>query len=225
MKRAEYLEIEAYMLSLMIDGAHDEKHVYRVLYAALDIAKGHELDEELLIAACLLHDIGRAAQFKDASVDHAEVGSEMAYEYLIGRGWDKGRAAHARACILTHRYRSDRPPESMEARILFDADKLDVAGTLGIARTLAYKGIVGEPLYNVDSGGRLLSGGEDDGPSFFQEYDFKLKRIYDRFYTPEAEAMAASRRASARAFYEAMVEEAGSLHERGLRELEKRLDG
>jgi uncharacterized protein len=141
MKRQEFIEIESYMKRRMRDSAHDVQHIYRVLYAALDIA-GHEeaVDYDILIAAALLHDIGREAQFQNPAVCHAEVGAKMAYAYLLGRGWAVEKAAEVYDCINTHRYRGDNEPESIEAKILFDADKLDTAGAMGIARTLIYEG-------------------------------------------------------------------------------------
>lgn len=62
MTRQTYSLLENYMLSCMDDSAHDKEHVYRVLYHALRIAKMlHNVDYDVLIAACLLHDIGRKA--------------------------------------------------------------------------------------------------------------------------------------------------------------------
>lgn len=64
MKRSEYRQIEKIMKSHMDDSAHDGEHVFRVLRAALEVAKAHpEADLDVLVAACLLHDIGRKAQF------------------------------------------------------------------------------------------------------------------------------------------------------------------
>lgn len=83
MRKEVFQKIENHMLSCNNDGAHDHQHIYRVLYHALDIASNYDVDKDVLIAACLLHDIGRAAQFRDPEADHAVVGAEMAYEFLI----------------------------------------------------------------------------------------------------------------------------------------------
>lgn len=62
----DYEKTEAYMLSCMNDSAHDKEHVYRVLYYALEIAKQEpDVDYEILITSCLLHDIGRKEQFEN----------------------------------------------------------------------------------------------------------------------------------------------------------------
>ena len=116
MKRDMYLEIEKYMLLCMNDVAHDSQHVYRVLYHALDIATEYITNLDVLIAASLLHDIGRDEQFKNPENDHAIVGSQMAFEFLLEIGWDKNKADHVKNCIATHRFRNNNPPESIEQR-------------------------------------------------------------------------------------------------------------
>jgi uncharacterized protein len=219
-----YLRIEKHMLSCMNDGAHDCQHIYRVLYYALDIANEYYVEKNVLITACLLHDIGREAQYHDPKCDHAIVGADMAYDYLCEIGWPENKANHVKACISTHRYRNTNPPESIEAKILFDADKLDVTGTMGIARTLAYKGIMSEPLYSVDEYGNVLDGKSDKLPSFFQEYNFKLKNVYDKFFTNRAKTIAEKRRKISIDFYENMYNEVNYAHQTGLDLLKKSLE-
>lgn len=202
-----YLLLENYMLACMDDSAHDREHVYRVLYNALEIAKGEQADYDVLIAACLLHDIGRSEQIADPSLCHAEVGSQKAYDFLIRHGLGEDFAEKVRHCILTHRFRKSRPPQTVEARILFDADKLDVVGALGVARTLMYKGTVTEPLYTLLPDGSICDGTDTDAPSFFREYKFKLEKLYDRFYTAKGAELAQARKAIAEQFYESLYRE------------------
>lgn len=154
-----YSLLENYMLSCMDDSAHDKDHIYRVLYHAMEIAKTlQDVDYDVLIAACLLHDIGRKEQFENPALCHASVGSEKAFAFLTAHGFEPEYAARVRHCIKTHRYRKNNLPESLEAKILFDADKLDVTGAMGIARTLIYKGIVSEPLYSLLPDGMVSDG-------------------------------------------------------------------
>lgn len=221
MKTELYKEIENYMLECMNDSAHDKEHIYRVLYRALDIAKYEsKVDIDVLIISCLLHDIGREEQFKNPELCHAQIGSEKAYKYLINNGFSKEKATHIKSCILTHRFRSDNPPNSIEAKILFDADKLDATGTLGIARTLFYTAQVSEPLYSVEKNSCVLDGTSDKNPSFFQEYKYKLEKLYDKFYTERGTQIAKERQHSATAFYSSMLKEVQECYLKGITELE-----
>lgn len=134
----------------------------------------------------------------------------MARAYLLGAGFDVRFADHVADCIRTHRYRSNDTPESIEAKILFDADKLEAAGAMGIARSLIYQGQVNLPLYNVDESGNVLDGTEDHKTypgSLFMEYQRKLKRIGALFHTDAARKMAAERGDIAEKFYCALLDE------------------
>ena len=221
MTKSEYERIEAFMVSRMTDSAHDKEHIYRVLYSALDIAKTeHDVDTDVLIAACLLHDIGRDKQYKDPMLCHAAEGGEMAYQYLLTIGWTEEKAARVKSAIASRRFRSDNPPESIEARILFDSDKLDAAGTLGIVRTLIYKGQVGDKLYSTDDAGNVIDGENDPDNTFFNEYKFKLENVYDRFYTARGREMAMRRKKPAEDFWDSLRGDVVEIHRRGIELLE-----
>lgn len=225
MDKATYTLLENYMLSSMADSAHDKEHVYRVLYTALEIAKAEkEVDYDVLIGACLLHDIGRREQLEDPTLCHALVGGDKAYAFLTGHGFPEEYAARVRQCIRTHRFRRNDPPQSLEAKILFDADKLDVAGAMGIARTLVYKGTVSDPLYRLGPDGQVSDGTGDTQPSFFQEYKYKLENLYSRFYTQAGAKMAEQRRPAAVTFYESLLEEVRSAYENGTQALSQVLE-
>lgn len=221
MTNETYTLLENYMLSCMEDSAHDKEHIYRVLYNALEIARTENgVDYDILITACLLHDIARREQFENPSLCHAMVGGEKAYRFLTRQGFDQAFAEQVRHCIQTHRFRKSMEPQSIEAKILFDADKLDVTGAVGIARTLLYQGNVSAPLYSKLPSGEISNGAQDTAPSFFREYKFKLEKLYDNFYTAKAAEMARSRRAIAAAFYENLYQEVNSGYINGRKALD-----
>lgn len=223
MDRALYRQLEARMLHMREDSAHDRQHIYRVLYNALDIAATESaVDMDVLIAACLLHDIGREAQFTDPTLCHAREGARMARAFLLQIGREDLAEPVAQA-VLTHRYRSDNPPASLEAKILFDADKLDVTGAIGVARTLLYDGHVGSPLYGVGPDNRPLPGDKREPESFVREYNRKLKGIYEHFYTRRGAELARQRQRHAQAFYETLMLEIDAAQGQSL--LEAWLDG
>ena len=219
MTKPEYTAIESYMHTQMQDSAHDKHHVYRVLNAALDIANhtsAADIDMDVLIAACLLHDIGRERQFANPNLCHAQIGSEIACEFLISCRWPENQALHVKECIAAHRYRSNSAPKSIEAKILFDADKLDVCGAIGIARTLIYEGHAVEPLYILDDDSNIIvDGGGADVSSFFQEYNYKLKNVYNAFFTKRAKEIAAKRQQAAINFYNSLYNEVSDNYKHG----------
>lgn len=212
------------MLSCMDDSAHDKDHVYRVLYVAMQIAATEcDVNYDVLIAACLLHDVGRRAQFHDASLCHAAVGGDMAYRFLIENGFDEQFAKQVKHCIVTHRFRKINPPATLEAKILFDADKLDTVGAIGIARSLQYNGSIGEPLYMLNADGTVSDGTGDTASSFFCEYKFKLENVYNRFLTKKGKAMALARQRASTDFYNALLAECSAPYVDGKSLLKRRI--
>ena len=208
MKKETFALLEAYMLSRCADSAHDREHLYRVLDNALTIGREEPgVDWDILIAACLLHDVGRPEQFADPSLCHAEVGSEKAYRFLREQGFSEEFAQQVRHCVLSHRFRKSRPPQTLEAKILFDADKLDATGALGIARTLMFKSDSGAALYCRNSDGSIDDGTGDGGDSLFREYKFKLEKLYDRFLTATGARLARERKQIAEDFYQSLLKE------------------
>lgn len=214
MKQETYTLIESYMKENCGEAIHDEEHIYRVLYNALDIADYEEnVNHDILITACLLHDIGRAEEMKDKSIDHAEYGSKKAYEWLINNSFDEAFSRHVANCIATHRYRGNHIPSSIEAKILFDADKIDAAGFMGIARTLMYKGLTGEPVYIKKDG--VILDGNDNNKSFFREYIFKLSNVYDTFFTQRAKEITSKMKSDAEYFYKTLYNDINTLYSNG----------
>lgn len=225
MNKENYTLIENYMLSCMEDSAHGKDHIYRVLYQALEIAKTEEnVDYDVLIIACLLHDVGRKEQFADPKVCHAMAGAEKAYKFLTENGFETEFAEKIRHCIQAHRYRESNQPQTLEAKILFDADKLDVVGAMGIARTLLYKGKMEEPLYSLLPDGSVSDGTGDTELSFFQEYKYKLEGLYSKFYTKKAAELAKERQAAAVEFYNSLYKEVRDSYGNGKEELGKYIE-
>lgn len=216
MTKETYDIIEEHMLKMMRDPVHDSLHIYRVLNYAMKIAESYNyVDRDVLIASCLLHDIGRQAGCENPNLSHAVEGSNLAYRFTKELGWEEEKCQHIKECIKTHSYRIEDRPISMEAKILFDADKLDVTGAVGIARTLMYKGEIGEPIYTMKNG-KVQDGSELDSPeSFLKECQKKLLRIYDRFYTEEAAKIALERKKITEKFYDELLKEINSASLKG----------
>lgn len=191
------------------DAIHDFDHVLRVLALAERIGRAEGADLEIVRAATLLHDVGRAMD-EAAGRDHAAFGAEYVWEILANHPVDKVKAvSHA---IASHRFRTDPAPETLEARVLFDADKLDAIGAVGVARAFAYGGARGQRLWasaeEVDVARWLEEGDDPDAHTPVHEFVVKLSRLKNRLFTPTGRAIAEERHAYMVAFFERFDAEA-----------------
>jgi uncharacterized protein len=193
------------------DPVHGFDHVLRVLHLAERIGRELGADMEIVRAAALLHDVSSAhPEDPEARGQHELDSAEFAREYLIGADWPEDRIVSVQHCIRAHRFRGDETPGSLEAKVLFDADKLDVMGAFGAARTISYAIQAGQPVYARPSRRFLEQGETEPGEphSAYHEYLFKLRHIRDRLYTEPARRWADRRHKVLTAFFEQLAAEA-----------------
>jgi uncharacterized protein len=184
------------------DSVHDFDHVLRVLALAERIGQAEGADLEIVRSAALLHDVGRE-QAEAAGLDHAAFAASRAREILMGQSSAKVEAvAHA---IAAHRFRTDPGPGTLEARVLFDADKLDAIGAVGVARAFAYGGAHRQrlwvPVEAVDIGRWENQGDDPTTHTPVHEFVVKLSRLKDRLFTPTGRAIAEERHVYMVAFF------------------------
>ena len=137
---------------------------------------------------------------------HAELGAELAEEILREEGSDEKTLGEVIHCVATHRFRGDNPPESVEAKVLFDADKLDSLGAVGIGRAFQFAGEVGAMLHDPDVDPEKTEPyGPDD--TAYREYLVKLRHIRERMLTKTGREMAESRSEFMKEFFERLNRE------------------
>jgi uncharacterized protein len=135
---------------------------------------------------------------------------------LRAENWPEERIDAVIHCIRAHRFRnSDEPPQTLEAQVLFDADKLDVLGAVGVARTIAYAVQHHQPVFAEPSRKFLASGEKNPAEphSSYHEYLFKLRNVKNRLYTPTARALAQKRHQFLVSFYHQLAEEMRNPHQ------------
>ncbi|MWG34673.1 HD domain-containing protein [Halomarina oriensis] len=174
--------------------AHDWHHVERVDRLATRLADDHTetVDRDVLHASVYCHDVGREREARGDVDDHAVWAAEQVPDLLadLADGATVERVVH---CVRAHRYSASVEPETVEAELLCDADNLDAMGAVGIGRTFAHGGALGEPMHGSDdprSGGQLahLRG--------------KISSLRDRMYTDPGRELAAERHAVVEEFVE-----------------------
>ncbi|MBN1305645.1 MAG: HD domain-containing protein [Anaerolineales bacterium] len=191
------------------DPVHDFDHVLRVHNLAVYIAGIEGADLEIVRAAALLHDAKGAAPGEAGRLKHHLASAEFAGEVLANQAWSPEKIAAVQHCIRAHRFRGGEKPTSLEARILFDADKLDVLGAIGAARVIAYASLAGTPWYAPPSTTFLQTGKEEPGEphSAYHEHLFKLRRVVERLHTQTARSLANARLAYLDGYFEQLIAE------------------
>ena len=194
------------------DPVHGFDHILRVFRMAERLAAEEGADLEIVRAAALLHDAqGSQTEGGEAGrQDHHHASSDFARQILESEGWTPDKIAAVQHCIRAHRFRDNtEEPQSLEAKILFDADKLDVIGAVGVARTIAFDVVVNQPIYSQPSQRFMESGEKEPGESHssYHEYIFKLSKIKDRLFTKTARALAEDRHQFMDEYFERLAAE------------------
>lgn len=129
------------------DPAHDIAHLDRVWANAHRIALSEEgVNLRVLLAAAYFHDLVNLPKDAPNRSEASSLSAEKAAPFLQDLGYDDAEIEAAKHAIRAHSYSAGIPPESFEAEILRDADRLDALGAVGIARTFMVAGTMGRPL-------------------------------------------------------------------------------
>jgi uncharacterized protein len=188
-------------------GSHDWEHTLRVLRLCETMGRAENADMDVLRTAAYLHDIGRV--FQDSSngeVCHAEKGAQMAGPLVEKLPLTDAQKQNVIHCIRSHRFRNHHQPATIEAKILFDADKLDAIGAVGVARAFLFAGEVGARLHNPDIEAEdAMPYSEND--TGYREFKVKLCKIKDRMLTAEGRKLARERHAFMERFFNRFLDE------------------
>ncbi|MBN1283690.1 MAG: HD domain-containing protein [Proteobacteria bacterium] len=177
-------------------GSHGWDHTERVRSLALHIGRREGADLEILEMAALLHDIGRHREDESlGEVCHAKEGARLARS-ILERHEVEARIADAVVhCIEHHRFRGESRPDTLEARSLFDADKLDSIGAVGIGRAFLFAGENGARLHNPPGTDPLKAPAYGPEDTAFREFLHKLRHVRERMLTKEGRRLAGERHA------------------------------
>lgn len=192
------------------DPVHDFSHIERVYRMSERLAAAEGADLDIVHAAALLHDADGTTPGGEARLEHHLRSAAFAGEILKNEGWPADRIAAVQHCVRAHRYRDDRePPATIEAKCIFDADKLDVLGAVGAVRVALYAALAGTPLYAVPSQQFIDTGKELPGElhSAYHEYLFKLRNVERRLFTQTARQLARERSEYLKEFFEQLIAE------------------
>jgi uncharacterized protein len=187
------------------DSAHDFDHVLRVVHLADRIAAAEGADRDVVHAAALLHDIG----LDEGRAGHETSAARRATEILREQGYDESFCTAVAHAIESHRFRSGPTPQTLEAKVLFDADKLDAIGAIGVARAFAFGAHRGQKLWGVVPPDYVdqPAGADPSQHTAVHEFHVKLSKIKDRMFTATGKQIADERHVFMVRFYEQLDQE------------------
>jgi len=187
------------------DSAHNIDHIMRTYNLAMELAKRQKVDLKIIKIAVLLHDIGVTKEQEDHSgkTDHSIESAKMAKPFLQKLGLSKDKIDHILDCIISHRYRATIKPSTLEAKIVFDADKVEALGAIGVARAFVWIGRNNGQIYKKENLNKYIkeniygskNGRIKDKTKHSPQLDWELKgkHIASLLYTKKARQIAKRR--------------------------------
>jgi uncharacterized protein len=128
------------------DAAHDFDHLMRVIALADKIQASEGGDLATIWAAVAFHDIGQERERRYGG-DHASIGAELAAQLLKDTPFPQDSIPAVQQAIREHRMTGGVTPQTLEGRILYDADKIDCLGAIGIGRLYCITGRYNQKVY------------------------------------------------------------------------------
>jgi uncharacterized protein len=189
------------------DGSHDRSHLLRVWRNATSIADQEPLcDRAVLTAAVILHDCVAVEKNSPLRSQASRLAAARARTILDDLGWDAKQVDSAAHAIEAHSFSAGIAPETLEARIVQDADRLDAIGAIGIARCFYIAGRLGSSLYNPDDPA-AVNRELDDRRFALDHFSVKLFKLADNFQTKTGQALAEQRTRTMHGFIRTLLDE------------------
>ena len=132
------------------DAAHDRAHVERVVTTARRLARTEDAQMEVVIPAAWLHDCVVVPKDHPRREQASLLAAEAAGQFLSEEGYPERWIAPVKHAIAAHSYSGNIAPETVEAKVVQDADRLDALGAVGLARAFMVGGALGHTLYDPD---------------------------------------------------------------------------
>jgi uncharacterized protein len=208
MDRERFARLSADALARIVhaEPAHDALHVRRVMAHARTIATAEGAEVEVAETAALLHELYNLPKDHPDSALSGERCADEAAALLCAHGYDDSFVSRVEYCIRVHPFSRGVVPETLEARVLQDADRLDAIGAVGIARCFATTGVMERPFYAVDDPFCRQRAPVDKEFAVDHFYK-KLLLVGDRMHTATALRMARERSDFLRLFLQQLERE------------------
>src|SRR5438045_2403319 len=174
------------------DTAHDEGHVRRVVANAKKLAEAEGADLAVVLPAAWLHDCVAIAKNSAERSSASRLAADRAGGFLRAAGYPAEHIAAIEHAIEAHSFSARVAPQTLEAKVVQDADRLEALGAVGIARTLIIGGTNGTPFYDLTEPFPITRAA-DDRTSIIDHFFTKLLTLADAMQTAAGRAAAKQR--------------------------------
>lgn len=174
------------------DGAHDLGHLRRVWKQAQLIAMDEPCDMLVLLAACMFHDLVNLPKSHPERARASTLSAEAACHFLRTDGFPESKLSAVGHAIAAHSFSAAITPQTAEARVLQDADRLEALGAIGIARMFHVAGALGGGLFDPEDP-MALNRPLDDRSFALDHIQVKLLKLVDTMQTDAGRAIATER--------------------------------
>lgn len=174
------------------DPSHDALHIGRVVKTAVQLARAEGADLHIVVPAAYLHDFVNVPKNDPRRTQASRLSAEAAAEYLRSIGYPAQYIDGIRHAIAAHSFSAGLTPETIEAKVVQDADRLDALGAIGIARCFSTASVMQTPYYCANdpwAAARRL----DDKHYALDHFEVKLFQIAKTLQTDAARRAAQKR--------------------------------
>lgn len=174
------------------DPSHDALHIRRVVQTALKLAEEEGADVHVVLPAAYFHDFVNVPKNDPRRAEASRLSAEAAVEYLRGIGYPAEYFDAIRHAVTAHSFSANITPETVEAKVVQDADRLDGLGAIGIARCFSTSTLMQRPYYDPEdpfAKNRV----EDDKSYAIDHFPAKLFKIAETMKTHAAREEAKKR--------------------------------
>jgi uncharacterized protein len=188
------------------DAAHDRAHVDRVVTTARRLAEDEQAQMDVVVPAAWLHDCVVLPKDAPDRSQASRRAAEAAREFLESEGYPEQWIADIEHAIAAHSYSGDIEPETTEAKVVQDADRLDALGAIGIARCFTVGGALDQSLYDPEDP-FCDDRAPDDDTSTLDHFYAKLLRLPATMQTEAGRAEAKKRASFLQTYLDQLREE------------------
>jgi uncharacterized protein len=188
----EVFKVKAATLYPASDPSHDVLHIGRVVKTALRLGREEKADPNIVMPAAYFHDFVNVPKNDPRRKEASSLSAEAAGHYLAGLGYPENYLPAIRHAIAAHSFSASIKPETIEAKVVQDADRLDALGAIGIARCFSVSALMQTPYYcegDVSAERRTLN----DRDFALDHFPVKLFKIAETMQTRSAQREAAAR--------------------------------